>query len=335
MTDTDPTDSNGEQSTSSQASPGQQDDDDLGSIQTELDSIRSGIGGEDADDSSTDDGESPDIGLSATVSEANSTSQPTTDQNQQTHTTTENAEQPTVDGQAQTEHEQDTTTPELKDRLLKSLKTAGSYAGKMAMGRTDIHSGISGYYYPENKVGPEETVIRADIPSRWGSIGPYSVSFTLILAALLLPLFAVFGLVSGFINSVTPSFITFAALPFAIAWKLSAAVLVIAFGIYLVEKLGRASKWLVLTEEQLIYREHILGENIEKIATRDINKTVTEESFLQKRVNIGNVELYTAATGSKAEPEIEFFNLKETSSWESDISRMKRQAHDDGDRLDD
>jgi len=180
------------------------------------------------------------------------------------------------------------------------------YVAKKVWGRSDPERGLSGLYYPSGAIGDDE-IIFAKTPSRWRSAGPYLIAFTLIAAAVLIPVVTRFGGLIPYLNSRTPSFITISHPPLGLLVGISGGFLLLGGLLVVSDALRRASTWLVLTDSKLIYRTRILDTELSEIRLQDINKTETLEPFPQKLVNLGDIILYTASTD---EYELKFRTLK-------------------------
>jgi hypothetical protein len=180
------------------------------------------------------------------------------------------------------------------------------YVAKKVWGRSDPERGLSGLYYPSSAIGDDE-IIFSKTPSRWRSAGPYLIAFTLIAAALLIPVVTRFGGLIPYLNSRTPSFITISHPPLGLLVGISGVFFLLGGLLVVSDALRRASTWLVLTDSKLIYRTRILDTELSEIRLQDINKTETLEPFPQKLVNLGDIILYTASTD---EYELKFRTLK-------------------------
>jgi len=214
----------------------------------------------------------------------------------------------------------------VKGSISRAGRWSGRFIARKFWGRSDPQTGLSGLYYPDGAINTEgEEIVFAVTPSRWRSAGPYTIVSILVATAILAPLLIYYGGVIGFLNSRTPSFITVTAPSWSLMWKFSAVLLLLGGLLVFIESLRRASRWLVLTNEKIVYRNRILDKNVTELSLDDINKTEVEMEFPQRLVDIGVVKLYTAATSSIDEAELEFYHLKWPSDRRDDIAReLKR-----------
>jgi len=196
-------------------------------------------------------------------------------------------------------------------------------------GESDPRKGLSGWFFPDEKVEYEEgeQVINADVPSRWIAIGPYILGGIFILAAILYPIATTNGWIAAYLNNRAPAFIEFSSTP--LSWVVGSAFLLFFAALAITgEILYRASHWLVLTDRRVIYRENPFNRRQKAVRLEDINKIEEVNPFPERAVGIGTIEIYTASTDGA---EIVFKNhpSPERSNDIEDLARQvtERAAH--------
>ena len=213
-----------------------------------------------------------------------------------------------------------------------NLSVVIKYLVRKAKGDTDKMRGLSGAYYPEETIRREEEVVFAANPSRWRSAGPYTVALLLFAIGVLTPLFVYYGPVISHINNRTPSFFT--VTPPSVSLMSLFSLLFILLGILLlfIESLRRASRWLILTDQRIYHRTHILDRNVSELQLEDINKIETREEFPIRLLGVGHLALFTASTD---QAELTFRNIKHPEIHRNSVQTKRNAAETQSESGDD
>lgn len=213
-----------------------------------------------------------------------------------------------------------------------NLSAAIKYLVRKAKGDTDKMRGLSGAYYPEETIRREEEVVFAANPSRWRSAGPYTVALLLFAIGVLTPSLVYYGPVISHVNSRTPSFLTVA--PPSVSLMSLFSLLFILLGVLLlfIESLRRASRWLILTDQRIYHRTHILDRNVSELQLEDINKIETREEFPIRLLGVGHLALFTASTDRA---ELTFKNIKHPETHRNSVQTKRNAAETQSESGDD
>lgn len=225
------------------------------------------------------------------------------------------------DGESQDEEEaSEASDPSTQSQVLDGAKTGlitvGSFVtavllgfGRrvyhLAMGHTDKKSGLSGRFFPEDKISGSEEILFADTPSRWRAVGPYTLGALFFLTAILTPIAVYSGAYVSYFSPRSPAIISIHQPTYW--WVFS--LLCIFFGVLAIvgEMVDRAATWMIVTDHQIIKRWGVFASDSEDFRIDDTQKLGTSRKFQEKIVGIGEIE---ASTPGDEGDEIRFKYIK-------------------------
>jgi len=193
---------------------------------------------------------------------------------------------------------------------------------KNIRGNKDQKSGISGHYYPTDSIVEGEEVIAKTNPTRWQSIGPYTLGLLFYAFAAFSTQIIQTGYLHRYINT-RLGFITIQQSQIPFWWTLPVFCLLMGTTIIFAEILQRGSTWYILTDNRVFIREHPLSRRTASLKIRQLSKSEEESPFPINLINIGHVDLYTSASGTREE---RLWYLANSSDFKNELAKVEDKS---------
>jgi len=204
------------------------------------------------------------------------------------------------------------------NRIIRTLR----WGSKTIRGNKDQKSGISGHYYPTDSIVEGEEVIAKTNPTRWQSIGPYTLGLLFYAFAAFSTQIIQTGYLHRYINT-RLGFITIQQSQIPFWWTLPVFCLLMGTTIIFAEILQRGSTWYILTDNRVFIREHPLSRRTASLKIRQLSKSEEESPFPINLINIGHVDLYTSASGTREE---RLWYLANSSDFKNELAKVEDKS---------
>lgn len=211
-----------------------------------------------------------------------------------------------------------------------ALLATVSWLWALIRGKSDPETGISGWYYPSNELVDGEEVVEEVVPSRWTSLGPYTLGMLFYIFAIGGSWAITTGYVFDYINS-RLGFLTVEAFHIPYWWAFPLFCVLMGTTVIFAEFLLRASTWYVLTDTRVIVRENPLSKQADSFKVNQLSRTTEKSPFPINMLNIGHVDIYTSASGDKERrlwylPESSKFKKELDVAENEDVKKSRQQA---------
>lgn len=154
---------------------------------------------------------------------------------------------------------------------------------------TSRDQGRSGIGWLDNLLHPDESVLYRSHPTWWVSTGPYAGTLGFGVIGLLVMLLTVVR-----VDTIVPE-LPIGTLPTEAA-AIGGAIIFLGIIIAGYERTRRRNEWYIVTDKKIILKTGILSQHTEKHPFTQVTSAKASQTFLQRRLQIGTIEVYTAST---------------------------------------
>ena len=161
----------------------------------------------------------------------------------------------------------------------------------LALGHTNRKEGLSGRFFPDEKISSDEEILFAATPSRWRAVGPYTLGGLFFLVAVLTPVAVYSGAYVSYFQPRSPAIISIHQPTY---WWVFSLLCIFFGGLAVVgEMLHRGATWLVVTNHQIIKRWGVFTTHDEAFRIDDTQKLGSNQIFVEKVLGVGTIDAST------------------------------------------